>query len=142
ACHFIDTLTFLVRAPIAGVQAVANGNPGEMTITLRYQDNSVGTIHYFSSGHRSYPKEQLTVLAEGRVYVLNDFRSLRGYGVKGLKSIRLWSQDKGHRREIDAFLSSVRKGTVPAMSFESIVNVTLASFAAIRAAETGRLEKL
>jgi predicted dehydrogenase/threonine dehydrogenase-like Zn-dependent dehydrogenase len=140
ACHFIDLLTLLAASPIAGVQASSAGTADQMSITLRYKNGSIGTVHYLTSGHRSFPKEHLSVFVDQAVYVLDDFRSLRGFGARGFTSQRLWSQDKGHAHQISRFLQRVRQGGAPLMPFETLVNVTRASFAAVRAAQTGQLE--
>ena len=46
--------------------------------------------------------------------------------------------DKGHRAEVAAFVDLVEKGGKPLISFPEIVNVTLASFAAVTSAREDR----
>jgi predicted dehydrogenase len=138
--HFIDLLSYLAGSPITAVQASSAGARDQMTLTLRFADGSTGTVHYFTSGHRSFPKEQVTVFADGVVYVLDDFRSLRAHGARKFRSQRLWNQDKGHAAELQAFVRTVREGGAPAIPFAEIVNATRASLAAVRAADSGLLE--
>jgi len=141
-CHFIDLLSFLARAPVASVHAVTTGAAeDEATIVVRMMNGSTGTLHYFPSGHRSFPKETLEVFAGGRVLVLQNFRTLRGYGIPRFRRLALWSQDKGHRQAIESFLGAIREGRETPIPFESSTNVTRATFAAVRAARTGGPER-
>jgi hypothetical protein len=55
----------------------ANGLSGFMqsaTIQLAFADGSLGTIHYFANGSKSFPKERLEIFAAGRVLQLDNFR--------------------------------------------------------------------
>jgi predicted dehydrogenase len=141
-CHFIDLLSFLARAPVASVHAVTTGAAeDEATIVVRMTNGSTGTLHYFSSGHRSFPKETLEIFVGGRVLVLRNFRSLRGYGVARFRRMALWSQDKGHRQAIESFLRAIRQGEETPIPFDSLTNITRATFAAVRAARSGGVER-
>ncbi len=42
------------------------------------------------------PKERFEVFSDGRTAVIENFRGVRSFGFAGLKSKRLWSQQKGH----------------------------------------------
>src|ERR1019366_882595 len=52
-CHFIDLLCFLAACRATGVKTVRQ-SADTITISLVYQDGSIGTIHYFATGHKSY----------------------------------------------------------------------------------------
>jgi len=149
-CHFVDLLRYLVGQPIVGLEARMMGAaPGitvrqdKMTITLEFADGSIGTVHYLANGHKSYPKERMEVFSEGRVLVLDNYKTLRGYGWNGFKRMRLLRQDKGHASEIAAFIERVVTGGVPLIPWPVLEEVTLASFAAVeRAAQPPRPFKL
>ena len=143
-CHFVDLLRFLAGGGITDVRAHAvGGSPSDgiredkAVITLSFADGSIGTIHFLANGHRSYPKERLEVFCGGRILALDNFRSLTGYGWKGFRGERLWRQDKGHKAEVRAFLSSVETGGPPPIPFEEIVEVTRTTFAVSRMLATG-----
>lgn len=134
-CHFIDLLRFLVGQPIVGVQAAAFGRkPGviipedKVTITLSFADGSIGTVHYFANGHKSFPKERLEVFCAGRILQLDNFRKLRGYGWPGFSRMNLWSQDKGHAAGVKAFVDAIRSGGPSPIPFDEIVEVTRVTF--------------
>ena len=117
-CHFIDLLAFLAEAPVTSVAAAMVGGTApiredKMSILLTFADGSVGTVHYFANGARSYPKETLEVFGGGRVLRMENFRVTTGHGFKGFGSFRTWRQDKGHRAEIAAFVEAVAAGGPP-----------------------------
>jgi predicted dehydrogenase len=137
ACHFIDLLRFLTGSPIVSHQVGAARTPDAcVTVSLRFEDGSTGTVHYFSSGHRSFPKERLDVFCGGRVLQLDNFRVLRGFGWSGFKSMRLWRQDKGQRACVAAFVDAIRQGKpspIPLAELLEVARVTLAVSAAAHA---------
>jgi len=134
ACHFIDFILFLTGRRISDVQAMAMGGndaaDDTVTITLRFEDGSTGTVHYFTNGNRQVPKENIQVFSEGRVLVLDNFRTLRAYGFGRFKKMKTPGQEKGHREEIDAFVRTVTAGGDPLMSWEDMADVTRAAFRA------------
>jgi len=146
-CHFIDLLSFLAGAPVVTVSAAMVGGTApvredKMSILLTFSDGSVGTVHYFANGARSYPKETLEIFSSGRVIRMENFRITRGYGLKGFNSFRTWRQDKGHWAEIAAFISAAASGGPSPIPFDQIVNVTRASFAAVEAARNRTIVEL
>jgi predicted dehydrogenase len=132
ACHFIDLLRFLVDAPIAefDLSYVASSTRDTATITLKFADGSVGTIHYFSNGSKSFPKERLEVFTAGRVLALDNFRKLTGYGWPGFSKMNLWSQDKGQVACVRAFVDSIHQGEqsagpIPLTEIFEVAEVTI-----------------
>jgi predicted dehydrogenase/threonine dehydrogenase-like Zn-dependent dehydrogenase len=135
ACHFIDLLRYLVGHRIVDVKASKVGptqglqiRDDKMTVTLLFEDGSIGTIHYFSNGHKSYPKERLEVFAEGRVLSLDNFKVLRGYGWSNFKKIRLWRQDKGHNAGVQTFIDAIQNGRQLPIPLEEIFEVSRVCF--------------
>ena len=141
-CHFIDLLLALVGAPITRVQAVmfnraAGATPDDkMSINLAFADGSIGTVHYWANGPKSYPKERVELFSEGRVAVIDNWRKLHGYNWKSLPKLST-RQDKGHKAEVAAFFQRLRDGGPPLIAFSELEQVTQASFAAVRSAEEG-----
>jgi predicted dehydrogenase len=126
-CHFVDLLRFLAASPIVGVQAMSMIEDS-VTITLRFADGSIGTVHYFSNGHKSFPKEQLEVFCGGKVLQLDNFRKLRGYGWSGFQKMDLWSQDKGQVACVAAFVDALRRGACSPIPWDELVEVTQVTF--------------
>jgi len=142
-CHFIDLMVHLTGSMVRTVAAVMVGEgvavrEDKMSISLGFEDGSVGTVNYFANGPKSYPKEMLEVFSDGRVLRLDNFRRTTGYGVKGFGKFKTSRQDKGHAAEFAAFVKKVSDGGEPLIPIAELVNVTLASFAAMSAAGEGR----
>jgi len=131
-CHFVDLLRFLAGSAIVGSQASQIGPFGgwiqqdKISFTLTFEDGSIGTVHYFANGHQSFPKERLEVYTAGRILQLDNFRKLTGYGWPGFKKMNLWSQDKGHKAEMAAWINSIRYGKPAPIPFQEIIEVTQA----------------
>jgi predicted dehydrogenase/threonine dehydrogenase-like Zn-dependent dehydrogenase len=126
ACHFIDLLRHLVGAPIAGFSRADLDAPSRDTATLQlsFVDGSIGTVHYFANGNRRFPKERLDVFCAGRILQLDNFRTLRGFGWPGFKSMRLWRQDKGQGNCAAAFIEAIRQGGAAPIPFDELVEVS------------------
>jgi len=147
ACHFIDLLSYLAGSAVRTVSAAMFGagvavKEDKMAIVLGLEDSSVATVNYFANGPKAYPKELLEVFWQGRVLRLENFRRLAGYGFKGFGKFRTWRQDKGHAAEFAAFVDRVAGGGEPLIPLNELVNVTLASFAAMTAARESRTIRL
>ncbi len=134
ACHFIDLLRYLAENSITSVQAesmeLSSSNllcPDTTTFTLKFQDGSIGTIHYFANGHKTFPKERLEIFCSGKIIQLNNFKKLRAWGWPGFKKMNLWKQDKGHDNLVRAFVEAVKAGGPPPIPLEELFEVTNAS---------------
>jgi predicted dehydrogenase/threonine dehydrogenase-like Zn-dependent dehydrogenase len=117
ACHYIDLMRFLAGSKIKSFSAVKMGenNYVEVTedkavITLIFEDGSMGSIHYFANGGKSFPKERIEVFCDNGVLQLDNFRKLTGFGWKNFHKMNLWSQDKGQASCSKAFMDAVRQG--------------------------------
>lgn len=131
ACHFVDLLRNLAGSPIAAFQAagidhqsVSGITDDRASITLRFNDGSLGTILYLANGHRSFPKERLEVFAGGRVLQLDNFRSLKAFGWPGFRKMNLWRQDKGQRQCATAFVRAVERGDAPPIPLDQVMEVS------------------
>ena len=143
-CHFIDLLSYLAGSPVQTVAAVQMGagvavQEDKMSILLGFEDGSVGTVNYFANGSKAYPKELLEVFSEGRVLRLDNFRKLYGYGFRKFRRLRTRRMDKGHQAEFDAFVNRIADGGLPLIPMTEMVNVSLASFAAVASAREKRV---
>lgn len=126
ACHFIDLLRFLSGAAISRGNVVSMNSVSKdtATINLEFADGSIGTIHYFANGSRSFPKERLEVFAGGRVLQLDNFRRLTGFGWPGFKRMNLWRQDKGQNACVGAFVEAIQANKEAPIPFEEVVEVS------------------
>ncbi len=125
ACHFIDLLRFLAGEKIVSWQrqVMAAQTGDTLSIQLSFADGSIGTVHYFANGPKSFPKERLEVFAAGRVLQLDNFRKLTGYGWPGFKKMNLWRQDKGQKACAAAFVKAIESGGELPISFDELIEV-------------------
>ena len=100
------------------------GTADTTTIQLGFADGSIGTIHYFANGSRSFPKERLEIFAAGRVLQLDNFRKLAGYGWTGFRKMNLWRQDKGQSACVQAFVDAVRQSGTSPISIDELMEVS------------------
>lgn len=143
-CHFVDFLCFLAGAPPIEVQAQSVGNPGHYSMdnvvaTLKFANGTLGTITYMANGDKPASKERLEVFGGASVAILEDFRHLElvRNGRKQISRAR-WSQDKGHKAEMQAFIDALQGKTPPPIPFEQIVGSTLATLRLQNACQTGQ----
>ena len=142
-CHFIDLLRYLSGSPIAAYAlAVLDGNQhsnstrDSASITLTFEDGSIGTIHYLSNGHKRFPKERLEIFSAGRILRIDNFRELRGWGWSGFSSQRLWRQDKGQRACVSAFLEGISNGAGVPIPLGELLEVSKVSIELQQLADT------
>jgi predicted dehydrogenase/threonine dehydrogenase-like Zn-dependent dehydrogenase len=129
ACHLIDLARFIAGSPI--VHAEASGMTSKASsrtlvdtasITFRFEDGSIATIHYFANGSARFSKERIEVFSGGSVLQIDNFRKMTGFGWPGFKSMNLWRQDKGQAACAKAFLTAIETGK-PAIPIDEIFEV-------------------
>lgn len=130
ACHFIDLLRHLAGASIVShnVTRMSAATDDTVSIGLTFADGSIGAIHYFANGPKSFQKERLEVFAGGRLLQLDNFRVLRGYNWPSFSSQRLWRQDKGQNGAVQAFVNAVSNNTdapIPRDELFEVARVTI-----------------
>lgn len=125
-CHFIDLLRFLVASPIESWSRVTMNAPTDDTvaINMKFMDGSIGTIHYYANGPKSYPKERLEVFVAGRVLKLDNYLTLTGFGWPGFKKERSWRQDKGQKACAKAFIKAIKDGGVSPIPIDELLEVS------------------
>ena len=106
-----------------------------VTMSLSFADGSVGAVHYFANGSKSFPKERLEVFAAGGVLQLDNFRKLRGFGWPGFRAMNLWRQDKGQRDCARAFVDAVAGRSPSPIPVDEVFEVARASIRAADLAE-------
>jgi predicted dehydrogenase/threonine dehydrogenase-like Zn-dependent dehydrogenase len=141
ACHYIDMMIYLTGSLVKEVIMSALGtapsdNTDNAIITLKFENGSQGVINYFSNGSKSYSKERVEIFSQGKTLIIDNFRKLVGYGFKDFSSCSS-SIDKGHKKQFEQLLKSVKTGEQPVIPFNELVNTTRTSFAALRSLREG-----
>ncbi|MBL4869326.1 MAG: Gfo/Idh/MocA family oxidoreductase, partial [Robiginitomaculum sp.] len=126
ACHFVDLLRFLADSTITAfdLTEMASENDDTATISLKFDNGSIGTVHYFANGNKGFPKERLEIFSGGKILQLDNFKKLKGYGWAGFKSMNLMRQDKGQNACVKAFVHAIEEGKLSPIPFGEIVEVS------------------
>lgn len=140
ACHFIDLCSYLANSYVVKVCMNAMGeNPEDNTdnasILLKYANGSTAVINYFANGSKSYPKERIEVFCDQRVFVIDNWRKLEAYGVKGFSKMKR-TMDKGQKNMFALLNERLHNGGEALIPIDSIVNTTKVCFAAIESLKT------
>ncbi len=142
-CHFVDLLSYWAGAPPVRVSAHAIGPDGgweradNLVVGLSFADGSVATLAYTAMGDPSVSKERYELLCEGKVAVIDSWRTLEVTAKGKTKTTRALKADKGHGEEVRAFAEACRSGGAAPIPWESIEATTRATFAIERAWRDG-----
>jgi predicted dehydrogenase/threonine dehydrogenase-like Zn-dependent dehydrogenase len=136
ACHYLDLCVFLTGSEIVSVCMNGMGeNPSSnldnASILLKFKNGSNAVVNYFANGSKTYSKERLEVYSRERIWITDNFRTTKAFGVKGFRNIKT-KIDKGHKVQFHKYIERIQKGGEPLIPFNEIINVTKASFAAIQ----------
>ncbi|MBI3317865.1 MAG: oxidoreductase, partial [Candidatus Omnitrophica bacterium] len=126
----------------AAVQVSAHGpasesGEGTLLATFSFADGSVGTLAYVTTGDRACPKERIELFADGRVVLVEDFRSVTAYVGGRPKVSRRFVQEKGFLGELEAFVQAVRSGAPAPVPFSQIHATTLATLKTLESLRRG-----
>ncbi len=142
-CHFVDLAQHLAGSEIVKVaaEALPNGNRycnDNVAVTLTFANGSVVTIVYTAAGDKSVPKERIEVFGGGSVGILDDFRSLvltRSGSKRQIMS--RFAHNKGHRGELQQFVSAVINQGPPPIPVHEIFGSTLATLEIVNSLRLG-----
>lgn len=133
-CHIFDLFNYFTdsRAESVSVNKITPNtdhvsSSDNCVITVKYEDGSICTLTYTGQGNKDYPKEVCQIFVDGLVIVIDDYQSLRGYGVK-VNEVKSLTADKGQYEELLAFYDSITKGDgypIPLWQMEQATRVSL-----------------
>jgi predicted dehydrogenase/threonine dehydrogenase-like Zn-dependent dehydrogenase len=142
ACHFVDLAIFLDGSLPTRIYAESTGGvAGERlaedtcVITLRLASGSVAQVVYAAGGDASFSKERIEVLGDGRVFVIEDFRTAQAVRNGVQRTIKL-RQDKGQRPMLEATLHAVRQGQPSPIPLDQSLATTLTTLRATQTQST------
>jgi len=142
ACHFIDFLTFINGSLPVAVYATALKSPNNLndtaTISLAYENGSIGTICYYANGDKSLSKERIEIFTSGATAVIDDFKVLSIYSHGKRKDKKLLNQNKGQEEEVSQFIKALLTGAEGPIPFSELYNTSLATFKIIESIRTGQ----
>ena len=135
ACHIYDLFSSLTGTPEVEAVSAYSITPGSkqwgrndnFVATLRYADGSVCTLTYTALGDKTYPKERLEVFADGKVLVMDDYKSVTIHGGKH-KGWSATAAQKGQMEELEALSETMLKGSEWPISLGEQLQVSRISF--------------
>lgn len=121
AIHFIDVIQYLDGSNLESLEVKFMENDAypkndNAVISLMFSSGAIGNIIYTSMGSKKYPKEQLRVFSNGKVYEMDNYIRMNQYGSIKNTKMKL-RQDKGVKDEYN-HIYSVLKGKEKNMSIE------------------------
>jgi predicted dehydrogenase/threonine dehydrogenase-like Zn-dependent dehydrogenase len=141
--HFIDTLSWWAGSLPDQVYAIPGPEKDDVQATVRFRNDSIGTISYLTAGNPRYQKETLDAAGGGRSARLDNFaRAAVWTGRRRHVTRARGGQDKGQRMELTRFLDACRAGAPMPIPFESLVATTSATIAVTRSLSSGRPEQV
>ena len=103
------------------------GRNDNFVATFTFADGSVANLIYTALGNQKVPKETAELYFDGKIAILDDYKSLFVHGAEKL-SYKSSSQDKGLRNELDHFANGIHQGEWPIPWWQQ-VQVTEMAFA-------------
>ncbi|MDF1573010.1 MAG: bi-domain-containing oxidoreductase [Bacteroidales bacterium] len=134
ACHIIDLMQYIVGSRIIEVSS-SEITPNtdhfkaedNITFTLKFDDGSIAAIDYFSTGSNQVSKEYMEVHFDSKSIIMDDFKELKGYGLK-LNEKNYSQSEKGHLNELISLFNTLTEGGDYPIPLEDIfqnTNITL-----------------
>ena len=135
ACHIIDLFSYLTGSQVkayssAGLRPATQSVSASdnKSIIVEYEDGSVASLDYFAVGSKELPKEWLEVHFDEKSIIMDDYKSIKGCGVK-VADIHSQTPDKGQLKELKElyrYLNGENKGWP--IELESMIETTEVSF--------------
>jgi predicted dehydrogenase/threonine dehydrogenase-like Zn-dependent dehydrogenase len=119
ACHIYDLFTALANTDVSAVSAHAikpntnhYGRNDNFVATISLADGSVANLIYTALGHNAVPKETAELYVDGKIAVLDDYKTLTVHGASKF-SLSTRMQDKGLKNELEQFAKGIQTGEWP-----------------------------
>lgn len=133
ACHIYDLFNYLVNSSPVKVTANSIGStkkykPNEnFFASITYADGSVCNLLYTALGNKEASKERMEVFADGKVYIMENFKTLTTFG-GGAKPHSSRTPEKGQLQELELLGDCITNGGGWPISLEEQLQATETSF--------------
>ena len=144
ACHFIDFICFITEQIPESVKATSLPDQGKYSsdnfvLTITFKDGSVGTVAYMSNGNKRFAKEYIEVFNNGKIGILNDFRTLELVDENRIiRDKSRFRQDKGHQTAWKSFIDTVKSGGKEPIPYSQLLYSSYTALAANQALLTAK----
>ena len=128
ACHVIDLFCFLTEAqPISVSVESLHASRDDIFPTdnfcaqIRFNDGSLCSLFYCALGHLQVSKEYMEVFFDSKTIVMDNYKTLHGFGLPPWFDEIASTADKGHKALIDTFFDALKKDVfIPPISFNRL----------------------
>lgn len=142
ACHFIDTIQYLLDSDPVEVFASSTSTGGmpeqdNTFITIKFKNGSTCVVAYLADGDKKYPKEKINITGYRTNIEFDNFKSVSVFKDGQSSTKKFYVIDKGQKEEMSVLINSVKSG-VPPISFESLILNTYTCILAVKSIQTKR----
>jgi predicted dehydrogenase len=131
ACHIFDLFCYLTGSePVSvSVEAIKPSTDDlfptdNFSTQISFADGSVCTLMYTALGHNGLGKERMELFYDSKTIVLDDYKTLTGYGLPRSFNETTHSPDKGHEQLIGQFFGALKEPHFnPPIALERLYNV-------------------
>ncbi|MGE0009674.1 MAG: bi-domain-containing oxidoreductase [Candidatus Babeliales bacterium] len=131
ACHILDLFYYLADSEPVAVSVESLRHMGEQifptdnfSAQISFADSSICTLLYTSVGHKTDDQERMELYFDGKSIVMDNYKTLTGFGLSPSFNQKTTKPDKGHEALIKRFFSTVQKGEFEApISHERLYSV-------------------
>ena len=134
ACHMFDLFNYFTGSTVETIDVKGISGQGERAVlrdnfaaVFKYADGSVCTLIYTSLGADKLGKEYIEIHSGRSSFIIDNFKSLALYGVRG-EPWRSRTIQKGHLEELIAFEECLRGTGAPPIPLEELVSATRVSY--------------
>jgi predicted dehydrogenase len=135
ACHIYDLFTALCDGTKAESVTAYSADPrspqwlrnDNFVAVVKYDDGSVCSLTYTAMGDKTYPKERMEIFADGKVVVMDDYKSVRAFGSRR-KGWSAKSSQKGQLQELEGLARALRQGQAWPISLPELLQTSRVSF--------------
>lgn len=117
ACHILDLFYYLTGSePVAvSVDSLRHTDDevfptDNFSAQISFADSSICTLLYTSVGHKTEDQERMELYFDGKSIVMDNYKTLTGYGLSPSFNQKTNTPDKGHESLIKRFFSTIQKG--------------------------------
>jgi predicted dehydrogenase/threonine dehydrogenase-like Zn-dependent dehydrogenase len=116
ACHIYDLFSFFTGAKMVSVKAQSvkpathyYSKTDNFVANVSFDDGSVCNLIYTALGSKEYPKERMELYCDGKILLLEDYKSLKVFGAKH-GGVETTFHEKGQKEELEAFAKAIQDG--------------------------------
>jgi hypothetical protein len=125
-----DLINFFIGKEVAKISANSIDSSyysknDNFSVQIKYVDGSIANLIYTTEGNSKLPKEYIEVFAEGKAYIINNFKTMKVAGGKG--SINYAKPNQGHLEELKTMAKSLNENFFP-ISIPELIQASKVSF--------------